>query len=601
MNRIIMSVLCYLMLLILASACTDDSIKDNSANRQIVITVTMPEGNDYWDGNSDGPRKVALSQKDGTLNLIAKWKDSDVINMYVKWGNKVYTVEPSMAKNISGDGKSCTFTFFLPSEVKVGVPYSQFEVFGLCDVEGMIIEDNNDFVVAKSELRRVCWNDDKDTFAPIWFHYTGSETGIHTTFKHLGTYEVLHIKNETSSPVTFQHWGFDVENPWYKCSDRTKLDENYDPTNYFVEPGDEESNTTTIAAGATGRVLSWYIPSGAKIQNAKLQTHINGKLVISSNTKSSNVTIQRGHVYHMYATWDGNELKFDDGDIDEHGSAEMETFTVNGVSFNMVAVEGGTFMMGAHDDDTDAGSDEKPAHQVTLNDYYIGQTEVTQELWLAVMGSNPSNFTGDSRLPVETVSFNDCQTFINKLNSLTGKKFRLPTEAEWEFATTGGMNSKGYKYSGGNNIDDVAWYSNNAYSVGTSSPDYGTHYVGTKFPNELGIFDMSGNVWEWCQDWYSSSYYSNSPNNNPQGPSEGSFRVLRGGSWGDGGNYCRVSSRFSITPDLRYLSIGLRLALTCENTNQEDATGSQEGGTGSGTFNGGSDSGSGSGSRLRGR
>ena len=190
--------------------------------------------------------------------------------------------------------------------------------------------------------------------------------------------------------------------------------------------------------------------------------------------------------------------------------------TVNGVAFNMVKVSGGTFQMGATSEQGSyVDSDEQPVHQVTLSDYYIGETEVTQELWQAVMGSNPSKFTGSGLLPVEKVSWDDCQTFITKLNV-----FRLPTEAEWEFAARGGNSSQGYKYSGSNNIDDVAWYTNNSNSK--------THEVGTKAPNELGIYDMSGNVWEWCQDWDGS--YSSSAQTNPTGPTSGAERVYRGGS-----------------------------------------------------------------------
>ncbi|MBP9995143.1 MAG: SUMF1/EgtB/PvdO family nonheme iron enzyme, partial [bacterium] len=233
-------------------------------------------------------------------------------------------------------------------------------------------------------------------------------------------------------------------------------------------------------------------------------------------------------------------------------AAGNKTFTVNGVSFEMVAVNGGTFTMGATSEQgSDAYDWEKPAHSVTLSDYYIGKFEVTQELWEAVMGSNPSSFKG-SKLPVESVSWDDCQTFIRKLNSLTGANFRLPTEAEWEYAARGGSRSRGYKYSGSNSIGEVAWYDDNSGSK--------THTVGTKSPNELGIYDMSGNVWEWCQDWYGN--YSSGFQTNPQGPSSASNRVYRGGSWynlyaGD----CRVSNRSYGTPDYRNYYLGLRLAL----------------------------------------
>ena len=239
-------------------------------------------------------------------------------------------------------------------------------------------------------------------------------------------------------------------------------------------------------------------------------------------------------------------------------SVNNETFTVNGVSFTMIAVKGGTFNMGAQSTDpsgtnydSDAASDEKPVHSVTLSDYYIGETEVTQELWEAVMGSNPSDFKG-SQNPVEKVSWHDCKEFITKLNRLTGRNFRLPTEAEWEYAARGGNKSKGYKYSGSNTIGNVAWYWDNS--------SYTTHNVKTKSPNELGIYDMSGNVLEWCEDWYGN--YSSGSQTNPTGPSSDSYRVYRGGCWGNYARNCRVSSRNGTYSVFRDDCRGLRLCLS---------------------------------------
>lgn len=232
-------------------------------------------------------------------------------------------------------------------------------------------------------------------------------------------------------------------------------------------------------------------------------------------------------------------------------SGNKKTYTVNGVSFTMVRVAGGTFTMGASSGDIDADSDEKPAHQVTLSSYSIGETEVTQALWQAVMGSNPSHFTGKLQRPVERVSWNECQAFIRKLNSLTGATFRLPTEAEWEYAARGGSQSRGYKYSGSDNLGTVAWYDGNSFST--------THPVKGKQPNELGIYDMSGNVSEWCADWFDGSYYANSPSSNPKGLSAGSYRVYRGGSWGLNAGLCRVSNRSYSTPSGTFHTLGLRL------------------------------------------
>ncbi len=234
----------------------------------------------------------------------------------------------------------------------------------------------------------------------------------------------------------------------------------------------------------------------------------------------------------------------------------IETFTANGVSFNMVRVDGGSFMMG--NSSGDAEIDEKPVHKVTLTDYYIGETEVTQELWLAVMKDNPAMFI-DKMKPIEKVSWEECEEFILNLNELTGKEFRFPTEAEWEYAARGGAQSQKLKYSGSNSINDVAWYDRNAYKKGEYSPSYGTHVVKTKQPNELGIYDMSGNVYEWCQDW--KDWYSGSSQSNPKGPSSGKSRVVRGGSWGHKSSFCRSTDRSQEAQDTRSQYIGLRLAL----------------------------------------
>lgn len=230
------------------------------------------------------------------------------------------------------------------------------------------------------------------------------------------------------------------------------------------------------------------------------------------------------------------------------------TIYANGVRFEMVEVRGGTFRMGATSEQGgDACDNERPVHNVTLDSYYIGKTEVTQALWKAVMGSNPSHFQGDN-LPVECVSWGDCQTFIEKLNALTGKSFRLPTEAEWEFACRGGNKSRGNKYSGSNDLNRVAWYGDNSGSR--------THTVATKLPNELGIYDMSGNVWEWCADWYDG--YSGKALSNPSGPTSGSGRVNRGGSWINFARFCRTSDRVGNHATRLASYLGLRLVVTIQ-------------------------------------
>ena len=265
----------------------------------------------------------------------------------------------------------------------------------------------------------------------------------------------------------------------------------------------------------------------------------------------------------------GNDSKFTAIDIDN-----VDIF--DSLSYDeMVKVEGGTFTMGATaEQGSDYDSDELPTHQVTLSDYYIGKYEVTQQLWEYVMsysgtcadgssmsayasdvwlGSDPSSSYGvGDYYPAYYVSYYDIvDIFLPRLNKITGRTYRLPTEAEWEFAARGGKQSKGYKYSGSDNIGVVAWYTGNSGGK--------THQVGTKEPNELGIYDMSGNVWEWCGDWYGS--YSSSAQTNPTGPSSGSGRVLRGGSWGSNARSCRVSHRDYLNPSYRYGNSGFRVVL----------------------------------------
>ncbi|MCI6473930.1 MAG: formylglycine-generating enzyme family protein [Bacteroidales bacterium] len=223
--------------------------------------------------------------------------------------------------------------------------------------------------------------------------------------------------------------------------------------------------------------------------------------------------------------------------------------TVNGVTFNMIKVEGGTFTMGATKEQGtwSTDNDEYPTHKVKLETFMIGETEVTQALWKAVMGSNPSHFQSANK-PVEKVSWNDCQLFIKKLNILTGKRFRLPTEAEWEYAARGGKLSRGYRYPGSEKPKETCWYSTHE-----------TKEVAKKCPNEIGIYDMGGNVWEWCNDW--KGKYSSSDEINPIGPRTGEKKVLRGGSFHSTKDLMRITHRSSNTPDYSKSYIGMRLAL----------------------------------------
>jgi len=246
-------------------------------------------------------------------------------------------------------------------------------------------------------------------------------------------------------------------------------------------------------------------------------------------------------------------IKYNDGSEEKISGIithqETENFE-NQISFipEMVLVKGGTFKMGSNNGKTNV----KPMHSVTLDDFFIGKYEVTQLQWKKVIGSSPSYFEECDQCPVEYVSWNDIQTFLEILNKRTGKKYRLPTEAEWEFAARGGNQSNGYIYSGGNNIENVAWYKDNS--------GFFTHLIGKKYPNELGIFDMTGNVYEWCNDKYNKNYYQTSPSCNPSGPLKGSTYILRGGSFNEPSPQQQVIYRFYGQKKLKASNVGFRLA-----------------------------------------
>ena len=322
----------------------------------------------------------------------------------------------------------------------------------------------------------------------------------------------------------------------------------------------QESPVSNVVAKQVGDLveISYYLSKPSQIT---LSLSIDGGKSYTYTPKAVKGdigTVQRGQRKIVWAMledrpeWEVSQARFK-----INAKVENLTFTVGGVSFKMQMVEGGSFTMGCTSEQGgDCESDENPSHQVTLSDYYIGQTEVTQGLWRAVMGSNPSYFPKGDNYPVEQVSWNDCQDFIRKLNNmlsseLDGKRFCLPTEAQWEYAARGGKKSGHYKYAGSNNIGSVAWYRDNSGSD--------THPVGQKVANELGLYDMSGNVWEWCQDWYGS--YTGGSQTNPTGAASGSRRVDRGGSLIDVAGSCRVSFRNRGVPGLRNINLGLRLVL----------------------------------------
>ena len=316
---------------------------------------------------------------------------------------------------------------------------------------------------------------------------------------------------------------------------------------------------------ATRRVMQTFLQMGYGQQVLELDTQDPSDKIL----KISNISFQllqegfqKKHVAYVMDCvcyglgWQG-ELPEELNDSDEEEeSIDKRNVSVGNVSFAMVSVTGGTFDLGATPEQgLYAAFDEKPSIQVSVSSFYLAETPVTQALWTAVMGDNPSHFKGDN-LPVERVSWEDCQEFIKRLSIQTGVRFRLPTEAEWEYAARGGQYSKHYKYAGAfeDAKSDYIWLKENSQSQ--------SHEVKTKLANELGLFDMSGNISEWCSDWYFNSYANNGVRVNPQGPASGVAKVYRGGSWDDKPMNCRVSKRFSMNPIFKNKLVGLRLAAT---------------------------------------
>ncbi len=272
--------------------------------------------------------------------------------------------------------------------------------------------------------------------------------------------------------------------------------------------------------------------------------------IICNNKEKNRTYVLRPANVRKYQT-DLNLLKNIILNKDEEKESIVLTVNIKGVKFYMIHVKGGTFSMGATPEQIiHIMENETPVQTVTLDDYYIGQTEVTQALWEAVMGSNPSEHVDDN-FPVESVTWHECKQFTDKLKEITGLPFRLPTEAEWEYAARGGNKSKGFQFAGDSTLYNVAWYYKNAQGI--------TQYVGGKQTNELGLYDMSGNVWEFVEDWFDN--YSEEPKINPHGPKTGTDHIIRGGSCFSFNWACRVALRRDVLPEFKYNDIGLRLAL----------------------------------------
>lgn len=339
------------------------------------------------------------------------------------------------------------------------------------------------------------------------------------------------------------------------------------PLNEPDDPNGGGSTSTEQFASIQGKVTDKK--TGSPLSTVTITLQLGNKRVQTAEDGTYILENLKAGIYTMkvqkegYVTYTKEEIQLADGQIlrldiemqeDEYKEKSDYVVTMYGLNMEMVYVEGGTFEMGASDEQgEDAREDEYPERAIKLDAYHIGKYEVTQAQWKAVMGTEPSYFKGEN-LPVEQVSWDEAQEFCKRLSEATGRKYTLPTEAQWEYAARGGNKSQHFKYAGSNNINEVAWYKINSNSK--------THPVGGKKANELGVYDMSGNVWEWCSDWYTS--YDASNMNNPQGAVNGEERVDRGGCWCDLASNCRVSSRDYDNPDLRYSDLGFRVVCLAE-------------------------------------
>ena len=326
------------------------------------------------------------------------------------------------------------------------------------------------------------------------------------------------------------------------------------------------TKTITITDGKTTEVNE-TLPSGMEVTITS--TPAGAQLWVNGNSMGTTpVTTTLAFGTHSVKLVNGKRVVEENITVTQGGKTRWEynvsdfvcfTETAAGINMEMAFVKGGTFEMG--DTFGDGDNDEKPVHRVTVSDFYMGKYEVTQAQWRAIMGNNPSFFKNCDNCPVENVSWDDIQEFLRKLNQQTGKRYRLPTEAEWEYASKGGVKTHGrasHKYAGNNNIDEVAWYLDNSGGK--------THPVGGKKPNELGLYDMTGNVFEWCSDRWHDNYQGAPTDGSSWESGSSSFRVLRGGSWFVNALGCRSADRGLSSPDFCCLFIGFRVVLSPDSS-----------------------------------
>ena len=518
----------FLAVALLVTSCSDETVSES--NRMVSITVSMPQEN-Y-------STRVGLTPVEGEKTLVASFHLDDEFSVYVRQGDVIQEVEASFAADYV-EHKEGTLKFALPAFVKENEEYT---IYGICGASsriknGRLVVDDNSKIKPINEFR-----------APIWFKYTGKKVPSILPCEYIGTYIVLHVTNQSKAENLFQIFGL-ISGALY---DDLYWDEN---TNTFSEDFgvSPSSKSVPLKPGEEGVFIYNGIPNGKSMETLNVSMHIGPEITWGMDIekpktpKTVGKTLEEGRAYHVYLTWDGEELKFTDGVEENLPEAEVETITVNGYSFDMIKVEGGSFMMGG----TNYGFEEdRKTHKVTLSTYYMSKYEVTNDLFNAVMGKSFYYRSGKSPA---IATWAEALAFIVKLNLLTGRNFSLPTEAEWEYAARGGKFSRGYKYSGSDNLEEVA---------ATKE----LHVAGTLKPNELGIYDMTGNLAEWCYDH--PTPYSQEPQTNPLGGETGEVRVVRGG--GQSNNFTEDleyenTYRTGSYQDVQDYTHGIRLVLSPTN------------------------------------
>lgn len=605
------SLLPWLMaVLLMASGCArQEMVQQSNDARVIKFAATLA------DDDAEKPQnRIGLVENGAIKSLVARWREGDRVTLYVNQG-KYFAGKEVTVRGISPDGKQCTFDLELPQGVD---PAKSMVILGVCGTTSRIM-DNALYVQVSPANAPI----DKAKAVIYFRQQVsgGNADVVPIRFKHLGAYEVIHIMNRVASPVQIQNPMLRGRSQWYhlRGSNETFMDLDSHKLRYDNAAA-SLIYTSEIAAGATRTFVNWYVPNGKPMAGAAIHARIGDKDVVSTSSKSTSAALKEGMAYHVYAAWDGKSLTLTDADgvgvyklplmvtkssvrvkkgetvllgitsgngsytatmsngnasatikgsdvyikgisqgeanltIQDALSKEKVVVKVliyvaqsHSVGIEWVDIPAGSFMMGSPDGVGD--DDEHPQHKITLSAFRMSKYEVTFDQYDAFCEatgrSKPSDYGwGRGNRPVINVSWYDARAFCDWLGNGT----RLPTEAEWEYACRAGTTTT---YSFGNEINaNDANYGNR---MGQTIP------VGQYAPNKWGLYDMHGNVWEWCEDWYHADYYKYSPAKDPKGLPSGSGRVVRGGSWYYDPQLCRSAERYSNDPSSSYYYYGFRV------------------------------------------